>query len=125
MKGRDIAILPYTPAADQSEKEGFFVMGGATAAVVSSATALPSGVIVDGDDTDGSSSVALMGFGGTVHVKLSGTVSRGNKLQLAADGSVVADAGSGARVLVAEALESGVSGDLIEASFYGPVVYAS
>ena len=82
-------------------------------------------MIVDGETTSGLSSVALMNFGGTVRVKLSGQVAKLAKLQLASDGTVVTDATTGARVIVAQALEAGVSGDLIEAAFYGPIVYAS
>jgi hypothetical protein len=120
------AIVAMTPAADHSTKQGYFVSNSSgSAAIVSSATALPMGVILDGETTSGKDSVALMNFGGTVHVKLSGTVSANDKLQLAADGTVVVDAASSARVLVAQALEAGVSGDLIEAALYGPIVYAS
>jgi hypothetical protein len=126
MKVRDNAIIPLTPAADQTDKEGYFVeTSSGNAAVVNAATDLPTGVIVDGETTSGLSSVALMNFGGTVRVKLSGNVNKLAKLQLAADGTVVTDAATGARVIVAQALEAGVSGDLIEAAFYGPIVYAS
>jgi hypothetical protein len=126
MKVRDNAIIPLTPAADQTDKEGYFVeTSSGNAAVSNAATDLPTGVIVDGETTSGLSSVALMNFGGTVRVKLSGQVAKLAKLQLASDGTVVTDATTGARVIVAQALEAGVSGDLIEAAFYGPIVYAS
>jgi len=120
------AIVPMTPAADQTGKEGYFVENSSgNAVILNNAADLPIGVIVDGETTSGKSSIALMNFSGTVHVKLSGTVNANALLQLANDGTVVTDAGSSARVIVARALEAGVSGDLIEAAFYGPLVYAS
>lgn len=120
------AIVPMTPAADHSTKAGYFVENSSgNASVVNATTDLPIGVIVDGETTSGKSSIALMNFSGTVHVKLSGTVNANALLQLANDGTVVTDAETGARVIVARALEAGVSGDLIEAAFYGPLVYAS
>lgn len=126
MKIKDNAIVAITPASDHSEKEGYFVeTSSGSAEVVNAATDLPTGVIVDGEVAAGKDSVALMNFAGTVHVKLSGTVAALAKLQLAADGTVITDAGTGARVVVAQALEAGVSGDKIEAALYGPVVYAS
>lgn len=120
------AIVPMTPAADQTGKEGYLVENSSgNAAIVNATTDLPMGVIVDGETTSGQSSVALLNFSGTVHLKLSGNVSKHALLQVANDGTVVTDAAAGARVIVARALEAGVSGDLIEAAFYGPIVYAS
>jgi hypothetical protein len=126
MKVRDNAIVALTPAVDQTGKEGYFVENSTgRVAVSNAATDLPVGVIVDGETTSGKSSVALMNFAGTVRVKLSGTVAALAKLQLSTDGTCVTDATSGARVIVAQALEAGVSGDLIEAALYGPLVYTS
>ncbi|MFH0907187.1 MAG: hypothetical protein V1929_00290 [bacterium] len=125
-KVKDNAIVAITPATDHSTKEGYFVeTSSGNAEVCNAATDLPTGVIVDGEVAAGKDSVALMNYAGTVHAKLSGTVAALAKLQLAADGTLVTDAGSGARVLVAQALEAGVSGDLIEVALYGPIVYAS
>lgn len=124
---RNNAVLPATPAADQSGKEGYLVnltsvSGVLTATVSSSATVVAEGVILEGRPTTGKSSVGIHGaISGTVRVKLSGTVSAGDKLQQAADGTLVTDAGSGARVVVGIALEDGVSGDLIEAALFTPL----
>lgn len=120
------AIVAMTPAADQSDKQGYLVKNSSgDAALVAATTDLPMGVIVDGETTSGKSSIALLNFSGTVHIKLSGTVAANALLQVQNDGTVITDAGSSARIIVARALEAGVSGDLIEAAFYGPIVYAS
>lgn len=120
------AIVAMTPAADQSDKQGYLVKNSSgDAAIVAATTDLPMGVIVDGETTSGKSSIALLNFSGTVHVKLSGTVSANDLLQVHSDGTLRVDAAAGARVVVARALEAGVSGDLIEAAFYGPLYYAS
>ena len=54
-------------------------------------------------------------------VKLAATVSTvGAFLQTTADGRVQTDAGTGARTLVAQALETGVTGELVEAILIAP-----
>jgi len=111
------AILALTPTADHSDKEGYFVKNSSgSAALVTATTDVPIGVIVDGEDTAGKDSVAICGgFAGTVYVKLSGTVAQFANLQLAADGSCITDAGTGARTIVGRTMQAGVSGDLVEA----------
>lgn len=125
---RTNGIIPMTPAADQTGKEGYFVeVSSGEAAVVNAATDVPLGVILYGEDTDGQSAIGIPGaLAGTVRVKLGGAVTAiGTKLQLEADGTVIADAGSGARVLVAKALETGAEDELIEAALIEPEVFAS
>lgn len=127
---RDTQILPMTPAADQTGKEGYFVEGSpASASICNNAADVPVGVILEGRDTTGKSSVALPGFAGTVKAKVTGTspgtIVFGTKLQLKSDGTVQADAGTGARVLTAVALESGAANELIEARLIEPEVHAS
>lgn len=120
------AIIGATPAADQRDKEGYSVnltsvSGVLTSTVSSSATTPVDGVIVEGQNTTGKSSIAVPGgVGGTIRVKLSGTVSAGDRIQQAADGTFVTDAGTGSRVVVGVVLEDGVSGDLVEAALFGP-----
>jgi hypothetical protein len=123
---RKEAIIALTPAADHSEKEGYFINLTAGVPVVCSAvTDVPFGVLIDGEEANGVDSVGVCGGNlPTILVKLSGSVSKGQTLQLHSDGSCVVDAGSGARVVVAQALEDGVSGDLIEAVILTPVKYS-
>jgi len=123
---RKEAIIALTPAADHSEKEGYFIqLTAGVPVVISSAATVPFGIIIDGEEADGVDSVGVCGGNlPTVRVKLSGTVAKGDSLQLAADGSAVVDAGSGARVVVGKALEAGVSGDLIETVILTPVSYS-
>lgn len=120
---RENAIIPLTPAADQSAKEGYLVdIASNTATVSSSATTPARGVIMDGSPTTGKSHVGILGaLKGTVRMKITGAVTKGDRLQQAADGSLVTDAAAGARVLVGVALESGVSGDLIEVATHAPL----
>jgi len=127
MESRASAIIPLTPAVDHSEKEGYFVkLSSGEAAVVTSATDLPFGIILDGEDTDGKDSIAVCGGNaGPVEVKLNGTVSMGDYLQLESDGTVIENAGSGARVLVAIALSDGVAEELIPAILLTPIYYST
>lgn len=123
MEKRDKAVVALVPAADHREKEGFFIL--ATGALPSDAAGIPLGVIVQGENTDGQDTVATAAFGGTVTVKLAatpGTVSKGTYLVLDGTtlGAVKADPGTGARVRVARALESGTAGELIEAYLIEP-----
>ena len=130
MIARDTAVIPMTPSADHTGKEGYFVeyAAGPKAAICNAAADIPLGVIVDGADTTGNSAVATPAFGGTVKVKVTGTrpgtINMGTYLTLKADGTVQADAGSGARVRVARALEAGAANELIEAYLMEPTALA-
>lgn len=131
---REKAILPYPTDADHSDKDGYFVslnQDTGKVSIVAGATAAPHGVILDGAEAGDSDSIALSagGLPGTVEVKLSanpGTVKRGTLLALDAAtlGTVKADPATGARVLVAQALEAGTAGELIEAVLLYPQVIA-
>jgi hypothetical protein len=118
---RTNTIIPITPAVDHSGKEGYAVkIVSGEAAIVTNINDAPIGVIVEGADTDGKDSVALIGAGlsGTVLVKLGtspGTVNLGTYLEIKSDGTFKADAGTSGTVC-ALALESGVAGELIEAA---------
>lgn len=124
------AVLALTPTADQSDFEGYFVeVSGANVAVCNNAADIPLGVILDGEPTTGKSTIALSGaFAGICTVKVTttspGTIARGTYLTLKADGTVQADAGTGARVRVARALESGAAGELIQAILLAPLALA-
>lgn len=120
---RKEALISLEPAADHSEKSGYFcsIDSAGKAALVAAATTLPTGVIVDGEATTGRDTVACHNYGGTVLVKLGGAVSAGDRLELTADGDVIEDSGSGARVIVATALEDGADTELIEAFLISPI----
>lgn len=126
MQVKTNAILALTPSADQTLLEGYFVeVAAGVASVVNAATDIPLGVILDGEDVDGKSSIAVAGgFAGTCKVKLSGAVSQGDLGQLAADGTVITDSGAGARVIVCRFLEDGVADELVEAVIFLPDVRA-
>ncbi len=120
---RTNGIIPLTPAADQTAKLGYAVdVSGDTATVSSSATTAVLGLILEGGDTDEQSSVGILGaICGTVRLKASGTITKGARVQQAADGTVVTDAGSGSRVVIGVALEDAVSGDLFEVATHVPL----
>ena len=125
----DVGIMAITPTADQTNYRGYFVEASSgSAAICNAATDLPIGVIVDGQPTTGQSSIAVAS-GLAVKVKVTGTspgtIALGTYLTLKSDGTVQADAGSGARVQVARALESGAAGELITAVLINPVSIAS
>ena len=122
---RAVAIVGLTPSADHTDKEGYLVgIAGDVATISASATVPAKGVILDGNDTDGESSVGILGaLPGTVRLKTSGAITKGDRVQQAADGTVVTDAGPGnARVVVGVALETGVAGDLIEVATFAPMI---
>jgi hypothetical protein len=122
MIARENAIIPLTPAADYTGKEGYFVtIAAGVCTICTGTTDSPAGVITEGSDTTGKCSVALIGAGlaGTVKAKLTasspGTISQGVLLELAAeDGTLKLSTGGGATI-VARALEAGTAGELIEA----------
>lgn len=127
MKTRNESILPFTPVADHTGLEGLFVEpSGGGVAVINSAADVPLGVITEGANIKGKDSVAICGGGGpTVKVKLAaapGTVVLGTYLVLDGTtlGAVKQDPGTGARVRVARALESGAAGERIEAILLDP-----
>lgn len=123
--------LSLTPTADHSEKLGYFVKASSgNAALVSATTDTVLGVIVDGATTSNKDTVQLLGDPTEVLVRLGstpGTIAKGSYLQLESDGTVILDAGSGARQIVARALETATTGNgaggLIRASLVerGPV----
>lgn len=128
---RDNAIIEVNAAADYTAKEGYSVTlgetsGDATATVSASASVIAPAIILDADWSSVSSTgkvrVAVLGaVKGTVKVKLSGTVTVGDRLQQHTDGTFITDADSGTRVVSFRALESGVSGDLVEAAPLTPL----
>ena len=121
------ALVALVPTADHSAHEGYFVkLASGLAAFVTAATDAVYGVITTGEPTTGQDSIACSwgGFAGIVHVKLAaspGTVSQGTLLELTANGSVKASTGTAGTVLVAQAQESGLANELIEAVLIRPV----
>lgn len=116
----------YVPVADFSDKDGYFVKAsGTTIAAIAAVTDVPEGVITYGDKVGGQVSVTRPDHQGTVGVKLNGTpgtVVRGTKLTMAADGSVRAlPAAAGTYFYVAVAEEAGVANEIIEARLIEPV----
>ncbi len=126
-KVRDGFIQPATSAADLSTKAGYFVEASSGAvSVVNAATDNPLGVVVDGVPSGGANAIGLPGI--IAKVKLDGapgTVALGTYLTVTATGTAKADAATGARVVVARALEAGAADELITAQIIVPVVYAA
>lgn len=128
MKIREEATLSLTPAADYTAKEGYLVtVAAGVATVSSSATTKAVGVITEPNLTAAgyaSEKVTVHMLGGqcgTLHMRAGGTIAQGAFVQQSTDGTVVTDAGSGARVLVGIAMESAVSGDLFEVAPLAPL----
>jgi hypothetical protein len=123
---RSNAIIQQTPSATHVDKEGYLVtMSAGTATISSSATVPATGVILEGNATTGKSSIGILGaLPGTVRMKTSGAIVEGARVQQAADGTIVTDAGSGGRVVVGILVEPGgaASGDLAEVAPITPQV---
>lgn len=107
---------------DLSTKTGYLVKeSSGTVAVNDSASAVALGVVLSGEVAAKDSAIGVLGaIAGTVKLKTSGAITKFNRVQQAADGTVVADAGTGSRVIVGVALESAASGDLIEVATFDP-----
>jgi len=127
MISRSEAIIPANHVADFTGLEGYFVETAAGAdTIVNAAADIPLGVILEGMPK--ASTIATPNFGGVVKVKVTGTspgtIARGTYLTVKDDGTVQADAGTGARVRVARALEAGAAGELIDAYLIEPTALA-
>jgi len=128
MKIKSDSLAVITAATDQRTKEGFFV--DAAGVIMASATAVPDGLITDGGDTGGITTLVPCAGGtpGIFGVKLSGTpgsVVKGSRLVLVNDGTAKIDPATGARVQVAEAREAGTAGEIIQAVLINPPVVLS
>lgn len=124
---REVAVLAMTPNEDQRGKEGYAVkVSSGKAALVTGDTDTPIGVILDGENTDGQSSVAIAdALPGTIRVKLNsspGTVTIGTYLTIASDGTFKAAVSN--KTQCARALESGSANELIEAVLHRPITAA-
>lgn len=124
---RENAILPFIPDTDLTGLEGLIAVREGTDKVrpwyVSSGKS-PLGAIIHGTNIDEKTSIALCagGLAGTVKLKLSAAVTFfGQELQVDNQGTVSPDPGSGSRTLVAQALETGVADEMIEAVLYRPI----
>lgn len=123
---RTNAILPFTPLADLTGKEGYVVLiesDGTIATYSSSGGKQPFGVIVHGTDVDEKTSVAVLsgGLAGTVKVKLAFTVATpGELLAVRGGGEMITPSHASALFTCAQALETGVAGELIEAVLFRP-----
>lgn len=115
----DKISISATAGGTLTDKEGYFVkQSSGTAIIVAAATDRPCGVVVAGAASGSEIELALPGS--IALVKLNGTVSKLQEIQVESDGSVIANAGSGSRVIVGQMLEAGVSGDLKRALIYEP-----
>lgn len=127
LKIRAAAFISLACAADYSAKKGYLVThDGATATVSASATVRAKGVIVEAnagvDYTKEKVTVALLGSTeGTVPMCAGGVIAAGDWVQQDSDGQILTDAGTGGRVIVGQALESAVAGDIIEVAPIAPL----
>lgn len=122
---RENAILPFTPASDLSNMEGNAVSINSAGEITlhASGDTKPFGVIIHGTTTEEKTSVALLsgGLRGTVKLKLKAAVNQvGQVLHVAEDGSFSPD-GSAYPIACAQALETGVEGELVEAVIFHPL----
>lgn len=122
---RENAILPFTPASDLSNMEGNAVSINSAGEITlhASGDTKPFGVIIHGTTTEEKTSVALLsgGLRGTVKLKLKAAVNQiGQVLHVAEDGSFSPD-GSAYPIACAQALETGVEGELVEAVLFHPL----
>lgn len=124
---RGNAVIPAYGATTLVDKEGYTVTlgvssGNLTATLGASASVPSTGVVLDGNASTALSSIGILGaLAAPVRLKTSGVIVAGARVQQAADGTIVTDAGAGARVVIGVALESGAAGDLIEVATHAPL----
>ena len=130
MKVNNDGLEAVAVAADLSAYEGYFV--DSSQAVMASATAVPDALIIDAGI--GAGSVVTLaptvgGVPGVVTTKANatpGTINKGTNLALCSDGTVKADPGTGARVLVAQARESATAAERFKSVLISPpIVFGS
>lgn len=127
LQARGNAVYQYT-GLDLSTSRGLLLSASAgTLAVNTSASVPATCVCLDGAAAAKVSTVAVLGqVPGPVFVKLSGTVAAYQRIAQHTDGGVIADAGTGARVVVGCLGEvGGVSGDIVPACLGLPQLYTS
>ncbi len=123
---KDLAIISMAPTADHSALKGYLVTNSSGSAAVNTSTTVQAlGVILDGEAVGGRDAIAILGGNhGTVKLKAGGTVAAFALVQQKNDGTVITDAGTGARVVVGQALEAAVLNELFEAMIIFPSVRA-
>jgi hypothetical protein len=122
---RTNAIVSHKAANDLTGKVGHFTLI-TTAQLIElwSENNICFGVLMTDGKAGERVTIALSagGLAGTVRVKLAAPVTYPSQfLQITPDGRVVPDTGSGERLLVAQALETGAIDELIEAVLFRPV----
>jgi len=120
------AVIEHT-GVDFTGAEGKLVKANAGALQLNDSATTPAvGVVLEGAAADQHSSIGVLpALGGAVRVKLGGSVAKFGQLQQAADGTVEADAGAGARAVVGLAMEAGDAGDLVLAYLHEPTVFTA
>jgi len=119
---RGNAIIPIT-GNDLTDKEGYLLKESSGNLVLNdSATAPARAVCLEGNTAAKNSSAIIIGSGQVVRLKAGGAITKFNQVTQKNDGTVIADAGSGARVAVGIALETGVTDALIEVALQTPTV---
>jgi len=120
------SIILAVTGVDLTGKEGYLIKNNAGVHAVNTSATVPAiAVCLEGDVAAKQSSIAMLGaLDGAVRVKSSGAIAKFDKICQAADGTLVTDAGAGARVQVGTALEAAAAGDLFQAILHTPVVLA-
>ena len=120
---RTNALISVVADVDLTGQEGRFVrMSNAdTVCLVDYALEKPLGLLLTGGKPYERVTLAIPGgLAGTVRVKINGTVSFGELLQLTATGCVEAYSNEFPQMVMGVALEAGKTGELIEAALYVP-----
>lgn len=125
---RAASVLSLAPAGDYNDKKGYLVTTPGNVATLSASATVPARAVIleGGVDADSKVTIAYLGgIGGTVPMKASGNIAAGDRVQQAADGTIITDAGPGnARVVVGVACEDAIAGDIIEVAPLTPTPLA-
>jgi hypothetical protein len=106
------SIIPVT-GIDLTGKEGYLVKNNAGVHALNDSATVPAlGVVLEANPAAKQSSIGLLGGIPPVRMVAGGAIALYDEVEQKNDGTVVTDAGAGARVIVGRAMEAAAAGDL-------------
>lgn len=110
-----VAIIQYSDGTtDFSGKEGYLCKNTAGVIAINDSATVPAPLVcLDGQGINKPSSFGVIGaLGGPIRLAATGTIGQYSNVQQQNDGTVITDAGAGARVVLGVALESCITGEM-------------
>jgi hypothetical protein len=116
------SIIPVT-GVDLTGKEGYLVKNNAGVHAINDSATVPAlGVVLEANTAAKQSSVGILSSLPPVRMVAGGAIALYDEVQQKNDGTVLTDAGAGARVIVGRALEAAAAGDQFLVQPYSPQI---